>query len=312
MLWAYTAQFGGGFSATISLEDPIGHNMVGVSDVGFGNIFGFGYGATDNGLTNNAGGFGMQVPDIVGNLRIDQPWGYFGISAALHQVAGGYYAQNPGTICVGGANANSVACGHPGDDWGYALGIGGQLNVPGMPGDTVGAMFRYTSGAVGYALGAGAQNWLFVDGNTVGFATTRDAFFGNPRKGYGGQLELTEAMSLNAHYEHAWTPSLKTSIYGGWVQVNHSGTAKNIICGGPCAKGFDPDFDFWQVGSRTQWSPWKGQLNVGVDVVYTALDGAKFPAGTRIIPGGAQTLGKTPSDIDNVSVMFRVQRNWYP
>jgi hypothetical protein len=33
MLWAYTAQFGGGFSATISLEDPIGHNLVGVTDL---------------------------------------------------------------------------------------------------------------------------------------------------------------------------------------------------------------------------------------------------------------------------------------
>ena len=31
------------------------------------------------------------MPDVVGNLRIDQNWGYAGISGALHKVAGGYY-----------------------------------------------------------------------------------------------------------------------------------------------------------------------------------------------------------------------------
>ena len=37
-----------------------------------------------------AGGFGFRVPDIVGNLRVDQAWGYAGISAVLHDVSGAY------------------------------------------------------------------------------------------------------------------------------------------------------------------------------------------------------------------------------
>ena len=32
------------------------------------------------------------MPDIVGQLRIDQNWGYLGVSGAVHQVAGRYYA----------------------------------------------------------------------------------------------------------------------------------------------------------------------------------------------------------------------------
>ncbi|MPZ59521.1 MAG: porin, partial [Rhizobiales bacterium] len=207
MLWAYTAQFGGGFSATLSLEDPRGHNLAGVIDINSGatleNFF-TGAASRDNGLANNLG-TGFQVPDIVGNLRYDQRWGFIGVSAALHQVAGGYY-----TAAAGCAFANTTACGHPEDEWGYALGIGAQLNVPGMPGDTVGAMFRYSKGAVGYSISAGAGGWLLVSGNTVGVAGAYDAIFGNPSNPGGGKLHLTEAWSANAHYEHVWTPTLKT------------------------------------------------------------------------------------------------------
>ena len=181
-------------------------------------------------------------------------------------------------------------------------------------------MFRYTKGAVGYAIGGGANSWFLVDGRTLGFAFTRDGFFGNPGVvGGSGNIQLTEAWSVNAHYEHAWTPALKTSVYGGWAEITHNATAKRLICGGACvrpARGVigtfgDPDFSFWQIGSRTQWAPWKGQLNIGVDVVYTALDAAA--AGHRRLGAGAragQVL--TIGDTDIVTVMFRVQRNWYP
>jgi hypothetical protein len=319
MLWAYTAQFGGGFSATLSLEDPRGHGMVGVNDLGFATAFG-GFGGRDNGLTDNAGGFGMAVPDIVGNLRYDQPWGFIGVSAALHQVAAGYWTFNPGVGpgCLG-VNLNSSNCGHPSDEWGYAFGIGGQLNVPGLPGDTVGALFVYAKGAVGYLVGGGASHWWLIDGNTAGFGRTADAFFANPGAlpGYGGQLELTEGWNFNAHYEHVWTPTLRTSIYGGYVQIDHSGAAARLLCAG-VATLCNPDFSFYQIGSRTQWAPWQGQLNIGVDVLYTHLD-SSFK-GVLTTPGGlgGTTPGRAPTalyriaDQDMWTVMFRVQRNWYP
>jgi hypothetical protein len=312
MLWAYTAQFGGGFSATLSLEDPRGHNLYGVADLGAGGAGAFSAFPIDNGLASGGANaqLGFQIPDIVANLRYDQPWGFIGVSAALHQVAGGYYTANP---AVPGCVANTTACGHPGDEWGYALGIGGQLNVPGMPGDTVGAMFRYSKGATGYSLGAAANNWLLVSGNTAGVAFGYDAVFGNPGVAGGGVLHLAEAWSFNAHYEHIWTPALKTSIYGGYAEVKYPGGAKTLICGAFCA-ALNPDYSFYQIGSRTQWAPWKGQLNIGVDVVYTALQTA-FPGAGGIVvlvaPGGAQTVKRT-ADQDVLSVMFRVQRNWYP
>jgi hypothetical protein len=300
MLWAYTAQFGNGFSATLSLEDPRGHNLYGVRERTA--AAGFSFGAVNNGLaaqsaTNN----GFQVPDIVANLRYDQRWGFVGVSGALHQVAGGYYGL-----------VDNVNAGHPSDEWGYALGVGAQLNVPGMPGDTTGAGFVWSRGAVGYALSGAGTGLLYVQGNTVTLATGMDAVFAaNGLGGFGdGTLHLVDAWSFNAHYEHVWTPTLKTSVYGGYSEVSYSGGAKTMICGGACG-AFNPDYNLWLIGSRTQWAPWKGQLNIGVDVVYAAYQSITAPAGTLGAPGGAQNP-KPLGDTDNVSVMFRVQRNWHP
>ena len=36
----------------------------------------------------------QQVPDIVGNLRVDQAWGSAQVSGALHQVRANFYGDN--------------------------------------------------------------------------------------------------------------------------------------------------------------------------------------------------------------------------
>ena len=58
-LLAYTAQFGGGFSATLSIEDGREHRIQGSS-------------VENDGLTYG----GQQYPDVVGVLALDQGWGY--------------------------------------------------------------------------------------------------------------------------------------------------------------------------------------------------------------------------------------------
>ena len=81
-VFAYTAQLGNGISATISAEAP---RKLGVVDGNPGGFFANGVTTTDT--------HGFDMPDVVGNLRIDQNWGYAGISGALHKVAGGYYGS---------------------------------------------------------------------------------------------------------------------------------------------------------------------------------------------------------------------------
>ena len=139
-LWAYTAQFGNGFSGTLSLEDPVNHRSnSGVIDVTSPGFFGFnGVVVADNAFHNynkrRADTFGFRVPDIVANLRVDQAWGFAGISAALHNSSGAYY-NTP----------NNVNNGHPEDKYGWALAGGAKFNLQG--GDMIGFNVCYSEGA---------------------------------------------------------------------------------------------------------------------------------------------------------------------
>ena len=96
---SYTAEFGAGVSATISLEDAQPYRSAGVVNTSLGGTsallgpFGgatIGYGTTANTFQGNAQG-GDHVPDIVGNLRLDQAWGTLHFGAAAHEVHGTYY-----------------------------------------------------------------------------------------------------------------------------------------------------------------------------------------------------------------------------
>src|SRR6202048_3930845 len=81
----YSAQFGNGVSGTIGLDDPIVFNRTAVNNLSTG------LNATMNGANAYAG---VHAPDVVGNIRVDQAWGLFQVSAAAHEVSGSYHILN--------------------------------------------------------------------------------------------------------------------------------------------------------------------------------------------------------------------------
>jgi Porin subfamily len=215
VLAAYTAQFGSGFSATISAEDntyrrnavwdagtnalaigafpgPNGWTPVGYATCGVSLTTPDG----NNNVTNNAGApailgtnvvgcatgdyAAQQVPDIVGSLRVDQAWGSAQIAGALHQVRTGYYGNNfTNTLFVGPGGYTGVA---PEDKWGYALMAGAVINLPWAQGDKFWIEAAYTVGATQYAGCAQTGvygNFLRFNGNTVGQGQCLDALFAN-------------------------------------------------------------------------------------------------------------------------------------
>src|SRR5215831_11073444 len=105
----YTAQFGNGFSGTISVEAPRKTLIIN--------------GATTASVaaTNTYGGF--QAPDVVANLRVDQAWGSAQIMGALHEVNAAYYGG------LGTTQAQTFT-GHPDEKLGWAAGFGFKLNTP--------------------------------------------------------------------------------------------------------------------------------------------------------------------------------------
>ncbi|MBV8444240.1 MAG: porin, partial [Hyphomicrobiales bacterium] len=83
-LIAYTASFGGGFSATLSAESPgTNGSSGGGTDVGNPNFANIGV----NGFTPSSITFGGERwPDIVGALHVKQGWGEAQVSGVVHEV----------------------------------------------------------------------------------------------------------------------------------------------------------------------------------------------------------------------------------
>src|SRR5262249_36483540 len=104
----YTAQFGNGVSASIGLDDPSRFNPTSLLN------------RSGAGSATGAGAFaygGTHAPDIVGNIRVDQAWGLFQISAAAHEVDGSYNILGAN----GAPTALSEISGHPTDKWGGSV-----------------------------------------------------------------------------------------------------------------------------------------------------------------------------------------------
>jgi hypothetical protein len=318
-VWAYTAQFGNGISATLSAEDPdgrAGKTVLNGAVVDAGMNIGAGV-TNSNGLAGNAGN-GFLFPDVVGALRVDQAWGSAQIAGAMHDASGSYFGSTNVT-------------GHPDNAFGWAVNgailinlpsFGATSNVNSQPNvDQFKAQVAYGKGAVGYVTNATNTSTLYGSNNTLAAGWAVDGLYSAAN---GANVELTTAWAAMAGYQHIWTPNWRTSVYGGYLNVSYDGAAQTILgsspagwfCSPACTSGkIDPSFSIWQAGTRTQWNP-VSQLDVGVDVLYSHLNTFDVGNATNTIfvpttgarPAGIYTL----TDQNVLSVMFRVQRNFWP
>jgi hypothetical protein len=351
-VFAYTAQYGNGFSATFSFEEPRNFGTTlpqpGVYNTNLGN---FQLGVN----TSDADRVKPRFPDIVQNWRVDQAWGSAQLMVAAHDVSGGYYAANTGANapltgpvpCTGltagflgvgaGSLTGSEVCGHPADKVGWAAGGGARLNAYG--GDYFQFQVNYTQGAVRYAAFTqpGAGSPVQFNGQNLGYGLFSDGVFSNAT----GEVQLTTAWGINAAYDHLWTPQLRTSIYASYLRVEYGDNANLAICNAqtmpnigispfatPSAIGgsiaFTPvqvaqgqcsnNFNWWQIGSRTQYNftPW---FYVGFDVIYQKLETASKDATATFtaFPGTAKpTSFYRIQDQDNYGLRIRVHRDIVP
>src|ERR1700716_1077255 len=122
----YSAQFGNGVSGTIGLDEPTVYNRTA--------LFNLATGLNAVGVTGNAYA-GVHAPDVVGNIRVDQAWGLFQISAAAHEVNGSYDVLAPVTAA---ATSLSEISGHPESKWGGSVMAALQIkNLPTGAGDDI-------------------------------------------------------------------------------------------------------------------------------------------------------------------------------
>ncbi len=331
-VWGYTAQFGGGFSATLSMEarrttQICDNNTVNSSTC---TITPGGY---INGTTGNASGSGIfpangayggqQWGDIVGNLRVDQAWGAAQVMGAIHNVNASYYSPAPGA-------GPSILAGHPADATGFAVGGGLKVLFPSIAaGDYFQSQVNYTQGALRYLFMTPNTNWGKVDGAAEAYGVMSDCVYGGiVAAGTNTSCQLTTAWGFNASFEHYWTPSVHQSLYGAYYAVSYSGGAGGgnaLLCtnegfgigttgtGLTAAAGCNNNWSTWGIGSRLQWDVTKS-FYLGVEVLYSQLISATTPTGAlpalTTIAGSGATITEPSST--NWLFTLRAHKDFLP
>jgi hypothetical protein len=317
-VFAYTAQLGNGVSASISVENAATKRYAIYRENDAYSLLSAynGFAKTPQVVT----GFGLTdrhakiiAPDIVGNLRVDQAWGSAQLMAAAHDASGAYYG--------GGVNQNN---GHPGDKWGWAVGAGVKINLPMIAaGDYVAAQVAYSEGALKYICNhpGCSFDYNYEGGSAFGYGIWTDGVYGGT---LGDEVQLTTGWGVAAAWEHFWTPALRTSLHGGYVEVRYNAEANAILCNGTGSSTTGIDFNAvgasgvaacnnnfkrWQIGSRTQWNVTK-EFYMGFDVLYQKLETASAGAVASVQGSGGQPNAfRVMEDQDNWAVRARWHRD---
>ena len=255
-LLAYTATFGGGWSATISIEDPLPRRSPVFADTAngtpitggpnLGQVFGtftqsVAYRAPDGTLRAAQYDVAQRqlVPDVVAAIRYDAPWGAAQVSAAMHELRPGRLVTTAplsftanGTPVVG-TTTNSLTAGGGlpvgkiKEEIGWAVQGGLKINLPALAtGDVLWLQAAYSEGALQYAGNParfGGQEAL-SNGYSGRFAvSTVDSFIGQD-----GKQKLTEAWSVTGAFLHYWAPQWRTAVFGSYAEVSFGKGARGI------------------------------------------------------------------------------------
>ncbi|MDE2364692.1 MAG: porin [Hyphomicrobiales bacterium] len=293
---AYTLTMGGGFSATLSVEDAISHRQQApVNTVLISNAFINAGGPVPSTAILN----GTRIPDVVANLRLDQPWGSAQISGAVHQVSTGLYTTGgaaPGgvapafTFAAGPAPFSGLGNFANSSSLGFAAQGGVMFKLDMLaPGDVLWLQATYAKGAIGYLTGS---NFAYV----AGVDTSNGYAIGLARVGTGagyngladvdcvwtmaGTCDKSTGYAVTGALRHYWTPTISSTLTGSYYRVTYSQNALNPAplaaminqntgagaLGVPFISGMT-NFTETRLTTGLEWNPIRG-FGIGAEVAW--------------------------------------------
>jgi len=272
-LFAYTATFGGGFSATVSLEEAAaaeassGRQVFDGGNQTFGDVNGSSY-------TNAA--LGARAPDIVAALDLTQSWGTAHLAGVAHQAA-----------------ISSPFDGVDDTDWGFGVIGGVGFNLPQLgAGDVFKIQGAYSYAAIGYSgfttAGWGqGDNGVNINGNGLIYS-----FADGVENGAGVWAKPT-TWEIAADAELHLTPQFEIApeISYGSLTWSHRGAFTS----------FEGNMDSWLGGAVFTWAPAKN-LSFNLEAVYQYTHWDK---GT-----GDYAAAGVPSDASGFNGRVRVERDF--
>jgi len=285
-LLAYTATFGGGFSATISAQSS-GSN-------------GFSGAGTNFAASGNATFGGMQAPDVVAALRVDQGWGAAQISGVAHQVrvydgvVGG--ALPPTGGATNGLNGNTT------NKWGWGVLGGVKFNLPSFgAGDNFQVQGVWTQNAIWYSGipdGMWGENGQ-VNGNGLPMVIADTWSNGN------GTWATPTAWSVAATFEHHFSPQFSIDPEFSYAQLHWGGVLNNVI---------PANAESWIVGAAAHWDP-VPHLDFEFELLYQSTNqstpkGAVLAAPGALAPSPIPAVTVFPQNSNGFAGRFEVTRDF--
>ena len=284
-LFAYTYMFNEGLSGTLSIEDNVSRRDFIGSTIGsfdYGSSVGTpGFGTAYYGIPG-----GSRVPEIITNLRWDQPWGAVQISGAAHQLRTTLYSS-PGAVAVTPtAYAFPVATSQ---DYGFATQAGVQLLLGKIApdtfseGDKLWVQATYEQGATGFIMG----NNLNFNGGPVNGSDFYGYGNGGVKAGNGWSYrsfdcvwtafhhcDKSRGWAVLAVFRHYWLPTLSSSFYGSYMGLRYSGAALADVGGGVGAVNTDE----FRAATQLVWTPVKN-FDIGSELMYVRANHLNRPVG---------------------------------
>jgi hypothetical protein len=277
-LFAYTATFGGGFSASISFENP--GAAWGESGVTCGGALNLATTCPTNGASSTAGNYtyyGEQVPDIVGALRVDQGWGSAQLSGIAHQVH------------------VFDAAGNTEDKWGFGILGGVTFKLPQFgPGDNLSVEGVYTQNAIWYSGipdGMWGENGA-VNGNGVAMPIG-DTF--SYTSGGVQHWATPTAWSVVATAEHHFGATFSLDPEVSYAELHWSG--------GGAGGNLAANSESWIGGLVAHWDP-VPHLDFEMELLYQSTH--------QSTPGNYPVAAAVPfkSTTDGVAGRFEITRDF--
>jgi hypothetical protein len=205
------------------------------------------------------------------------------------------------------------------------VGGGLRLNFPMIAkGDYFQGEVNYTQGALRYVNDVDTTNFDASMGNQEVFGIQSDCVYGGVSGTTGTSCNLTTAWTVNASYEHYWTPQWHQSLVGAYMQTNYNNQANAILCalGGNgvgvgsaaiATAGCNMNWSMYGVSSRLQWDVTK-TFYVGVELLYDHMNSASTSDGLvhGFGLGGINVPTQVTGNMDTWAGTVRMHKDFLP
>ena len=253
LLLAYTATFGGGFSATISLEDPVLNGPSSTQTYPSPTPGYYTMAGADEFIAGNSTYQGQRAPDIVAALDLQQGWGSAHLGGVAHDV---------NMVEDYDASGNTL------NKWGWALDGGLKFNLPmlGDSSDSVQLQGSYSQNAVWYS-GIPDGMWFEngqVNGNGV-MMPVADSYYVTSGSNSGRWATPTAwAVTAIGEYHIGSTFAIDPEISYGQLTWNGLGTGGQL----------SPNSESWIGGAVFHWDP-VAHLDFDIELLYQSTHQAQ-------------------------------------